>query len=96
MAKLKGPPLCLRRVFSDPPQKPRDGAEEKGKKEKKEKLQREKKPEMRSDRPPSFAASAVSGDALNYGSLEARERMRNAGREQQTGGGGGGRRRRRG
>lgn len=51
---------------------------------------------MRSDRPPSFAASAVSADALNYGSFEAQETMRNAGCEQQTGGGGVGGRRGRG
>lgn len=61
----------------------------KGKKRKERKTTEGERPEMRSDRPPSFAASAVSANALNYGSLEARERMRNAGREQQTGGGGG-------
>lgn len=77
-----------------PAKKPRDGAEEKVKKKRQERKTTEgERPEMRSDRPPSFAAYAVSADALNYGSLEARERMRNAGREQQTGiGGGGGRR----
>lgn len=58
-------------------------------KKKRRKTTEGERPEMRSDRPPLFAASAVSTDALNYGSLEARERMRNAGREQQTGGCGG-------